>query len=119
MAKSKRNRVVSLTKTKKTKLLDKKSKFVEKVHKLIDTYTYTYTFAYKNMTTLAMQSLRQFFREDGDESVFLLGKSTVIQVALGRTEEESYKPNIFALSETIHGTCGLFFSNKSPESIIR
>lgn len=119
MAKSKRNRVISLTKTKKAKLLDKKAQFIEKVHSLVDTHDYVYTFVYKNLTTLAMQSLRQYFRSESSDSVFLLGKSTVMKVALGRSEEESYAPNIYNLSETIKGTSGLFFSNKAPDAVIK
>lgn len=120
MARSKRNRVVALTKTKKTQLLDKKGQFVEKLRDLVEEYKYTYSFAFKNMTTLAMQSLRQYFRDDSNSSsIFLLGKSTVMQVALGRNEEEEYKTNMHHLSETLKGNTGLFFSNKSPEEVIK
>lgn len=119
MAKSKRNRVVALTKTKKANLLDKKGQFVKKVNSLVAKYKYTYTFSYKNMTTLAIQSLRNYFKDDKSDSQFLLGKSTVIQVALGKSEEDSIFPNMYKISETIKGNSGLFFSNKEPESIIR
>lgn len=120
MAKSKRNRVVALTKTKKTQLLDKKGQFINKIHDLVKKYKYTYSFSFKNMTTLAMQSLRQYFREDeNDGSVFLLGKSTVMQVALGKDEENEFTPNMHMLSETIKGNSGLFFSNKEPEEVIK
>ena len=119
MAKSKRNRVVALTKTKKANLLDKKGQFIKKLQNLVKNNKYTYSFAYKNMTTLAMQGLRHYFKDDKSESIFLLGKSTVIQVGLGRNEEESIGPNYYKLCETIKGTSGLFFSEKSPESIIK
>lgn len=118
MAKSKRNRVVALTKTKKAQLLDKKGQFIKKIHDLVKEYKYVYSFTYKNMTTLAMQSLRQYFRDDKPkESVFLLGKSTVMQVALGKDDKTEIKPNMSLLGETLRGNSGLFFSNREPEDI--
>ena len=117
MARSKRNRVVALTKTKKSVLLDKKSLFVEKLQGLVDKYSYVFTFTYKNMTTLAMQSLRHYWQEE--QSQFLLGKSTIMQVALGRSEDGTYKPHTYKLSDTIKGNSGIFFTNKSPESVIK
>lgn len=119
MAKSKRNKVVALTKTKKSNLLDKKSQFVKKVHSLISNYKYSYSFSYKNLTTLAMQSLRSYFKDENEDSQFLLGKSTIFQVALGRNEEESVHPNMFRLSKTIKGNSGMFFSNKDPDFVIK
>jgi len=117
MPKNKRNKVIALTKTKKTNFSDKKSVFIQKVIDLVDEFEYTYTFSFKNLTTLAFQSLRTYFREE--KSVFLMGKNTVMQVALGKTEEEAYKPNMHLLAENLRGNSGLFFSNKEPESIIK
>lgn len=117
MPKNKKNQVVSLTKTKKSQIVDKKSSFVKKVQALVDEYEYTYTLSFKNMTTMAMQGLRYYWKTE--DSVFLLGKHTVMQFALGKTEDSSYKPNMYKLAENLRGNCGLFFSNKSPESIVK
>lgn len=119
MARSKRNRVVALTKTKKAQLLDKKSTFVNKLKALVAKYKYTYTFTYKNLTTFAMQNLRAYFRNEKSESIFLMGKSTVMQVGLGRIEEESIYPNMYLLSQSLKGNCGLFFSEKEPEEVLK
>ena len=63
MAKSKRNKIVSLTKTKKINVSDKKLDLVEKIQKYMDNYNYCYSFYYKNMTTMPMQELRNFFSD--------------------------------------------------------
>mmetsp|Transcript_37436 Transcript_37436/g.38856 ORF Transcript_37436/g.38856 Transcript_37436/m.38856 type:complete len:243 (+) Transcript_37436:132-860(+) len=115
MAKSKRNRTVELTKTKK--VADKKDKYIEKIRSHIKEYQYVYSFAFKNISTLAMQSLRHYFKSQ-DDSTFILGKATLMQVALGKNEEESYAPNSYLLSTNLRGNCGLFFSNKDPSSVI-
>jgi mRNA turnover protein 4 len=115
MAKSKRNKEVALTKVgKKNHVSDKKSIIVEKIQKYLNEYEYYYAFRYKNMTTMAMQSLRNYWNNDK----FVIGKNKVIQVALGRTEEEEQKPNSHKLSAYLKGNCGLFFSNDEPDKII-
>lgn len=114
MARSKKNRVIALTKTKKTNLLDKKKQMVDKIHLLVEEYKYTYAFSYKNMTTLAMQSIRQYWKD----SRFLLGKTKVMQVSLGRDDSDSFKPNFHLLSQLLKGNCGLFFSNEDPDKVI-
>jgi mRNA turnover protein 4 len=114
MAKNKRNKVVALTKTTK-KENDKKSSLIDKVRNNIDQYEYCYAFNYKNMTTMPMQELRKYY----EESKFIIGKNKVLQVALGRTEEESHRINSYHLSEYMKGTCGLFFTNYEPDHIIK
>jgi mRNA turnover protein 4 len=114
MAKSKRNKIVSLTKTKKSNVSDKKLDLVEKIQKYMDNFTYCYTFSFKNMTTMPMQELRNFF----SDSKFVIGKNKVLQVAIGREEEESFKPNSYKLSKYLNNNCGLFFTDKDPEYVI-
>jgi len=114
MAKSKRNKVVSLTKTKKSNVSDKKLDLVEKIQKYMKNFKYCYTFSYKNMTTMPMQELRNFF----SDSKFVIGKNKVLQIALGRNEEDSFKPNSYKLSKFLNNNCGLFFTDKDPEYVV-
>lgn len=114
MAKSKRNKVVALTKTKKSNVSEKKLDLVEKIQKYMENYKYCYAFTHKNMTTMPMQELRNFF----SECKFVIGKNKVLQVALGRNEEESYKPNSYQLSKFLSNSCGLFFSDHEPDYIV-
>jgi mRNA turnover protein 4 len=114
MAKNKRNKIVSLTKVAKRVGDDKKQQIVEKVHKYLDEYAYCYVFDYKNMTSMPMQSLRQYW----NEAKFVIGKNKVLQLALGRTEDDSYKMNSYQLSSYLKGNCGLFFTNSDPDLIL-
>ena len=54
-------------------------------------------------------------RESLPDSKFLMGKNKVIGVALGTSEETSYKKNSYKVSEELKGHCCLFFTNKTKE----
>ncbi len=114
MAKSKRNKVVSLTKTKKSNVSEKKLELVEKIQKYMENFEYCYVFQFKNMTTMPMQELRNFW----SDSKFVIGKNKVLQIALGRNEEETFKNNSYKLSKYLNGSCGLFFTDKDPEYVV-
>ena len=94
MAKSKRNKVIPLTKTKKTLDKDKKTDLVEKVQTFLEEYSFVYVFKYKNMTNLPMQELRNYWKD----SKFVIGKNKVLQIALGKNEETSHKTNSYLLA---------------------
>ena len=115
MPKSKRNRVIPLSKvTKKTGITDKKEKLVNKVHKYLKQYKYCYAFTYKNMTNISMNALKDYFKD----SIFMIGKNKVIQVGLGRDETEEKKEGSSKLGAFLKGSCGLFFTDKDPDDII-
>jgi mRNA turnover protein 4 len=115
MAKSKRNRVVPLTKvSKKENLSVKKTQLVEKIENYLKEYENCYVFRYKNMTTMPMQEVRNYW----SSSKFLIGKNKVLQVALGKSEDDEPKLNSHKLSTYLKGNCGLFFSNENPEYVI-
>jgi|LauGreDrversion4_2_1035121.scaffolds.fasta_scaffold591484_2 mRNA turnover protein 4 len=94
MPKSKRNKVIPLTKTKKTIDKDRKVDLVDKVHNYLDEFSYVYVFRYKNMTNLPMQELRNYW----NDSKFVIGKNKVLQIALGKSEDTSYKTNSYLVS---------------------
>lgn len=114
MAKSKRNKVVSLTKTKKSNVSDKKLNLVEKIQKYLNNYKYCYVFQYKNMTAMPMQELRNYW----SDSKFVIGKNKVLQIALGRNEEETFKKNTYKLAQYLNNSCGLFFTDKDPDYVV-
>jgi mRNA turnover protein 4 len=115
MAKSKRNRVVPLTKvSKKENLSLKKTQLVEKIENYLKEYENCYVFRYKNMTTVPMQEVRNYW----SSSKFIIGKNKVLQVALGKSEDDEPKLNSHKLASYLKGNCGLFFSNENPEYVI-
>ena len=94
MPKSKRNKVIPLTKTKKTIDKDRKVDLVDKVHNYLDEFSFVYVFRYKNMTNLPMQELRNYWKD----SKFVIGKNKVLHIALGKSEDTSYKTNSYLVS---------------------
>ena len=94
MGRSKRNKVVPLTKTvKKTKSF--KEDFVIKIRESLDKYENLFVFSHTNMRTNPFRDIQQTF----NDSKFFLGKNKVMQFALGRTEEEEIKKNLHLISE--------------------
>ena len=89
MPKTKRNKVVPLSKVTKKGFTDKKIKLIKRIHKYLKDYKYCYVFKYKNMTTMPMNELKNYF----SDSIFLIGKNKVMQVALGKNSEEETKEN--------------------------
>ena len=61
MVKSKRSKVIPLSKTKKSSGVDKKDKLHFKIQKCVDSYDYVYAFRYKNMTSLPFQELKKYW----------------------------------------------------------
>ena len=114
MPKSERNRVVPLSKVTKKSPGEKKERQVKNVHKYLKQYKYCYAFVYKNMTNIAMISLKEYFKD----SVFMIGKNHVMQIGLGKTEDDEIKRGSSKLNIFLKGNCGLFFTDKTPEEII-
>jgi mRNA turnover protein 4 len=108
MPKSKRNRVIPLSKVTKKDFNDKKIKLVSRIEKYLSKYKFCYFFSYKNMTNLAMQSLKEYF----STSVFIVGKNKVMNVAF------KLHNNKYNIENYLKGNCGLFFSDIEPDEII-
>jgi mRNA turnover protein 4 len=94
MPESKRNKLVSLTQV-KPKTRDHKEFVVKKVHNFMETFKYLYVLTFENMSTNNFKTLR----ESVTDSKFLMGKNKVIGIALGVTEENTYKPNSYKVTE--------------------
>eukprot|EP01017_Pseudomicrothorax_dubius_P009115 TRINITY_DN1304_c0_g2_i1.p1 TRINITY_DN1304_c0_g2~~TRINITY_DN1304_c0_g2_i1.p1 ORF type:complete len:221 (-),score=52.54 TRINITY_DN1304_c0_g2_i1:151-813(-) len=109
---SKRSKVISLTKTKK-KGRDHRAELIQKVRGLLDKYYNCFVFSHQNMTTTPFRDLQLEWKD----SRFILGKNKVIHVALGKTEETSHKTNSYKLTEYLRGDTGLLLTNKTKEEV--
>jgi mRNA turnover protein 4 len=123
MVKSKRSRVVPLTKTKKTAGAEKKDKIFDRVHNCLDTYDYIYSFRYKNMTSLPFQELRKYWNKGlynyFIKSRFLIGKNKVMQVSLGKDTKSSYKKNSYKLAEVILNLISSILKETQDYSVVQ
>jgi len=107
MPKSKRSRVVPLTKT-QSRGRARKSELIDEVQKLCDEYKAIYVFSCENMRTDPLKRLRVALKD----SRFMFGKNKVVALALGKSREESYLPGLEKLAEVLRGDVGLIFTNR-------
>uniref|UniRef100_A0A7S0S169 Ribosome assembly factor mrt4 n=1 Tax=Chlamydomonas leiostraca TaxID=1034604 RepID=A0A7S0S169_9CHLO len=113
MPKSKRNRVVHLTKTKK-KGKEWKEGLIAQVRQCVEDYPTAYVFRYTNMRTEQFKELRQ---ELAESSKFVMGSTKMLRVALGRSEADELRTNLSQLSARLKGQVGLFFTRLPREEV--
>lgn len=115
MPKSKRNKAVTLSKTKK-KGREHKEGIVNSIREAADTYNSVYVFTYENMRNLKFKEFREQLKST---SRFFLGSNKVMQISLGRSESDEIKPGLFKVSNLLRGNSGLFFTNLPKEEVTR
>jgi len=111
MPKSKRDKKVSLTQTKK-KGLELKQTLIQKMRDTADKYSRIFTFSVHNMRNVQLKEIRQ----EWSHSRFFFGKNKVM-LALGRSEDEEYLENLHKLTECLEGQTGLLFTDYTQEEV--
>lgn len=114
MPRSKRNKVISLTKT-GSKGRESKSSHVEVLRGALDEYKNVVVLGFENMRATHFRDVRM----DWKESRLFLGKNSVAQVALGRTPEEEIRDNLRHISSRLTGDTGLLFTNRPKKEILK
>eukprot|EP01004_Peranema_trichophorum_P007501 NODE_6278_length_904_cov_33.058899_g5686_i0.p1 GENE.NODE_6278_length_904_cov_33.058899_g5686_i0~~NODE_6278_length_904_cov_33.058899_g5686_i0.p1 ORF type:complete len:232 (+),score=51.55 NODE_6278_length_904_cov_33.058899_g5686_i0:78-773(+) len=112
MPKSKKEKKVLFTKVKE-KGMAGKERLVENVRHAVDDYKFCYVFDYKHLRLPHMKEVRTLFAD----SRFFVGNNKVMQLALGRADDDTYQPNLYKLSAFLKGHCGLFFTNRTKNEI--
>ncbi|CAG8976115.1 hypothetical protein HYALB_00002395 [Hymenoscyphus albidus] len=112
MPKSKRAKVVHLTK------VDKKGKeltlkLFANVRECLDEYQFCFVFSVDNMRNTYLKDVRS---ELSDSRLFF-GKTKVMAKALGTTPPESHQENTHLLSPHLQGNVGLLFTNRPVADI--
>lgn len=114
MPKSKRNRLVSLTRTKKVGK-DAKNAHIDSIRSALEEYDHVFVVRYDNMRSTKIREVRKDFRE----SKLYLGKNTISKVALGKNLEEEVKDNLHNLCTHLEGNSGLLFTSRNKKDVIK
>ena len=113
MPKSRRNKVVALTKV-KTRGRAGKEDLVTKVRQSVDEYKNCFVVSFQNIRSGPFKVIANQWRED---SRFFLGKNKVMQVALGKAPEDEPADNTHLLSKYLRGQVCLLLSNQGKDAI--
>ncbi|ONK61830.1 uncharacterized protein A4U43_C08F34030 [Asparagus officinalis] len=115
MPKSKRNRTVTLSKTKK-KGRGHKEAILGAIKQAVHDYSSAYVFTFENMRN---QKFKEFREQLKSSSRFFLGSNKVMQISLGRSVGDEVKPGCHKLAKFLRGDSGLFFTNLDREEVQR
>jgi len=113
MPKSKRDKKVSLTQTKK-KGLELKQKVVDEIRTCCDKYARIFTFSVQNMRNSKLKDVRQEWKQ----SRFHFGKNKLLGLALGKSKADEYKDGLSEVSGRLWGQTGLLFTNSSKQEVL-
>lgn len=113
MPKSKRDKKISLTRTKK-KGLESKQNLVEEIRKCVEEYARIFVFSVAHMRNNKLKDVRMEWRH----SRFFLGKNKVMSLALGRSAEEEISDNLHKVTQALSGQRGLLFTNQTKEEVL-
>ena len=114
MPKSKRQKVVSLTKTEKH-VAERKKTLVTAVQAALEEYAACYVISHENERSCHFAEIRQALK---DSRIFL-GKNSVMQVALGKSEDAEHVAGAHALAPYLTGNCGLLLTSRSHKEITK
>jgi len=114
MPRSKRAKLVSLTKTDKRVTRAHKEKFVVEIQEHAEKWKYLYLLRIGNMRNSALKIVREQWK--GTARLFF-GRTRVMAVALGTSEDNECRPGIHSVSNHLQGQVGLFFTDHPPDEV--
>ncbi|KAG5369988.1 Ribosome assembly factor mrt4 [Yarrowia sp. C11] len=112
MPKSKRNKIIALTKVEK-KTREDKEVIVDEIHNYLDEHKYCFVFSVEGMRNTFFKDLRTDWRG----SRIFFGRTKIMAKALGKSEEDEYKAGLGALSEYMSGDVGLLLTDEEPQVV--
>ncbi|KAJ1679359.1 mRNA turnover and ribosome assembly protein [Spiromyces aspiralis] len=119
MPRSRRVKLVSLTKT-TGKGLEGKKELIQEIQDSVENYGYIWVFSVENSRNAYLKQVRNKMKT----SRFFFGKNKVMAKALGNDPETEIRDNIHKVSavrtkDSTRGEVGLLFTNTGPEEIKR
>jgi len=114
MPRSKRSKIVTLTKTAKKATRANKERFAEEVQEHAQKWKYAYIIHVGNMRNSALKLLRGKWK--GTARLFF-GRTRVMAAAIGTSEDKECRTGISALAQHLRGSVGLFFTDSEPKEV--
>ena len=114
MPKSKRDKKVTLAKTKKKVGLDFKQALVDKIRVAVDKYPRCFVFSIDNNRNTHLKNLRDEWKGKAN---FFMGKNRVMALALGKSEAEEYSDGLHQVASILRNQRGLLFADESEEAV--
>lgn len=113
MPKSKRAKVVHLTKVDKKLKADKTALF-DAVRASADLFQHIFVFGVEHMRNTYLKDVRAHF---SDSRIFF-AKTKVMAKALGQTDADEHLPGLASLSKHLEGSVGLLLTNREPSEVL-
>ncbi|KAG6814241.1 hypothetical protein H0H92_015356 [Tricholoma furcatifolium] len=114
MPRSKRSKLVSLTKVaKKTK--EQKSAMMQELQENVEKWRYCWLFEVGSMRNAHLKTVRKLWK---DSARIFFGRGAVMAKALGLTPEEEHRTGIHKLAKQIKGQVGLLLTDSPPQEVI-
>ncbi|KAK7048492.1 ribosome assembly factor mrt4 [Favolaschia claudopus] len=114
MPKSKRSKLVSLTKVaKKTK--EQKGAMIKELQDNAEKWKYCWLFQVGSMRNAHLKTVRKLWK---DTARIFFGRSAVMAKALGTTPEEEHRLGLHQLAKQIQGQIGVLFTDTEPGEVI-
>ncbi|PNS19339.1 hypothetical protein CAC42_2516 [Sphaceloma murrayae] len=113
MPKSKRSKVIHLTKVQK-KDKDQKALLFSSIRTAVDLYANIFIFSVAHMRNTFLKDVRTHF---SDSRIFF-GKTKVMAKALGQTDGEEAAPGLAKLAGLVDGSVGLLFTNREKAEVM-
>ncbi|KAF5369306.1 hypothetical protein D9758_002811 [Tetrapyrgos nigripes] len=114
MPKSKRSKLVSLTKVDK-KTRKHKSEMMDKVKENADKWKYCWLFEVGAMRNAHLKTVRNLWK---DSARIFYSRASLMAKALGTTPEEEHRMGIHKLAQQVQGQVGLLFTDTEPQEVI-
>jgi len=114
MPKSKRDKKISLTRT-KARPLETKQHLIEDIRNCVKEYARIFVLSTENLRNSKLKDVRN----DWKHSRFFFGKNRVMALALGRTESDECQDYVHKISEQLVSQRGLLFTNKTKKEVLK
>ncbi|KAF5340646.1 hypothetical protein D9611_007514 [Ephemerocybe angulata] len=113
MPRSKRSKLVSLTKVSK-KTREHKNAMIQEVQANAEKYRYCWLFGVGAMRNTHLKTVRKLWK---DSARIFFGRGAVMAKALGTSVEEEHKEGLHKLAQQIKGQVGLLFTDSEPTEV--